>query len=83
LMPQSSYFYLGHFSRFIKPGAQRLLCAASRQDLEVTAFVNLDGSQVLVVLNRSEAAIRYKLKWDARQGSAEAPARSICSWVAS
>ncbi|MCV2360763.1 glucosylceramidase [Paucibacter sp. TC2R-5] len=81
LMPQSSYDYLGHFARFIKPGAQRLLCAASKQDLEVTAFINPDGSKVLVALNRSEADIHYTLKLDARQCQALAQARSISSFV--
>ena len=82
LMPQSSFYYLGHFSRFIKPGAQRLLCAASKQDIEVTAFANPDGSKVLVVLNRSEREITYTLKFDGKQASTLAPARSISSFVA-
>ncbi len=82
LMPQSSFYYLGHFARFIKPDAQRLLCAASKQDLEVTAFANPDGSQVLVVLNRSDAEIRYTLKFDGLQAVTLAPARSICSYLA-
>ncbi|MCV2370622.1 glucosylceramidase [Paucibacter oligotrophus] len=81
LMLQSSYDYLGHFARFIKPGARRLLCAASKQDLEVTAFINPDGSKALVALNRSEVAIHYTLKWDARQCQAVAPARSISSFL--
>ena len=34
LLPQSSYYYIGHFARFVRPGAQRLLCAATRELLE-------------------------------------------------
>ena len=61
LLHQSSYFYIGHFARFIEPGAQRVLCAATRQELEATAFVNPDGSVAVVVLNRTEAPIRFEL----------------------
>jgi glucosylceramidase len=82
LLRQSSFDYLGQFARFIKPGAQRLLSAASKQDLEVTAFINPDGSKVLVVLNRSEATIPFTLKLDGLQADALMPARAICSWIA-
>ncbi len=51
---QSSYYYIGHISRYIKPNAQRILCVSSRDRLESTAFVNPDGSKVMVVLNRSD-----------------------------
>jgi glucosylceramidase len=51
---QSSYDYLGHFSRFIKTGAQRILCAANKEVLECTAFLNPDASIALVVMNRSD-----------------------------
>jgi glucosylceramidase len=44
LLHQSSYYYIGHFARFVRPGARRVLCAATRQDLEASAFVNPDGS---------------------------------------
>ena len=46
---QSSYWYLGHFSRFVQPGASRVLCASNRQVLECTAFVNPDGSFQIVL----------------------------------
>jgi glucosylceramidase len=81
LMHQSSYYYLGHFSRFIKPGARRVLCAASRQDLESTAFVNPDGSVAVVVMNRTEAAIRFALCWDGLDATTELPPRSIATYL--
>lgn len=49
-----SYYYIGHFSRFIKPGAKRILASKYSSNLEVTAFENEDGTKALVVLNRSE-----------------------------
>ena len=59
---QSSYYYLGHFSRFIKPGAQRILTAKGHDDLEITAAKNTDGSIAVVVMNRSEQPITFTLK---------------------
>jgi len=58
----SSYYYIGHFSRFIRPGAKRISCASTRDELEATAFINPDGEIAVVVLNRSEKSIPFALK---------------------
>jgi glucosylceramidase len=81
LLHQSSYYYLGHFSRFIKPGAKRVLCATSRQDLESTAFVNPDGSVAVVVMNRTDAAIRFALRMDGAEATTELPPHSIATYL--
>jgi glucosylceramidase len=83
LMHQSSYYYIGHFSRFVKPGARRVLCAASRQDLETTAFLNPDGSVAVVVMNRTEAPIRLGLRVDNELTTTELPPRSIATYLKS
>jgi len=82
LLHQSSYYYLGHFTRFIKPGAKRVLCAASREDLESTAFVNPDGSVAVVVMNRTEQAIAFALRLDAKTAATELPPHSIATFLA-
>ncbi len=81
LQHQSSYFYIGHFARFVQPGARRVLCAASRQDLEATAFVNPDGSVATVVMNRSEQGIAFRLQVGATTVVSELPARAIATYV--
>ena len=81
LMHQSSYYYIGHFSRFVKPGARRVLCAASRQDLETTAFVNPDNSIAVVVMNRTEDTIRFGLRVDDHLTTTELPPRSIATYL--
>ncbi len=80
-MHQSSYYYIGHFSRFVKPGARRVLCAASRQDLETTAFLNPDGSIAVVVMNRTEDAVRFGLRVDNESTTSELPPRSIATYL--
>lgn len=82
LMYQSSYYYLGHFSRFIKPGGRRLLCACSRLDLESTAFVNPDGSVAVVVLNRTDQTIAFSLNIGAQSAAVELPAHAIATYIA-
>ncbi len=79
LLYQSSYHYIGHFARFIRPGAQRVLCASSRQDLQATAFVNSDGGAAAVVLNRTEQPIRFLLSADQTRPVCEIPARAIAT----
>lgn len=56
-----AYFYIGHFSKFIRPGARRVSTASSRSPLLATSFLNTDGSLVTVVLNQSDIDIDYKL----------------------
>ena len=48
-----SYDYIGHFSRFILPGAKRIGLTKYTYDLEATAFKNTDGSIVMTALNRT------------------------------
>ena len=76
------FHYLGHFSRFIQPGAVRMLSTRYTTDLETTAFANPDGTHALVVLNRNWWNIGFTLSWiDASFGSniaeIDAPAHSI------
>jgi glucosylceramidase len=79
---QSSYFYIGHFARFARPGAHRVLCAASRQDIEATAFRNVDGQVAVVAMNRTGQLQRFALRIDGTRGIAELPPRSIATYVA-
>jgi glucosylceramidase len=61
LIYTNSYYYIGHFSKFIRPGAKRVISAASRSPFLTTAFVNEDGKLVVVVMNQTEKKIAYKL----------------------
>jgi|TARA_B110000902_G_C14267929_1_gene572040 glucosylceramidase len=56
-----TYYYIGHFSKFIEPGAVRVSTSTSRSTIESTSFQNKDGKMVTVVMNRSESRVRYKL----------------------
>ena len=56
-----SYYYIGHFSKFIRPGAKRISCVPSRSQLLATSFKNSDGTSVTVVMNQSDMKITYKM----------------------
>ena len=82
LMHQSAYWVLGHFARFVRAGARRVLCASTRHEVEATAFANPDGSRVTVAANRHGHAMHLALRVDDGMWTIELPARSISTFVA-
>ena len=52
---RASYYYIGHFSRYIRPGAVRIGLSRFTDAVEATAFQNTNGSIAAVLLNRSDA----------------------------
>jgi len=61
LMYTNSYYYLGHFSKFVKPGAKRIVSSSMRDKLLTTAFINADGKMAVIVMNKSADKIPYYL----------------------
>jgi len=61
LIYTNSYYYIGQFSKFIKPGARRIASAASRDKLLTTAYMNPDGKLAVVVMNKTDEKIDYFL----------------------
>jgi len=56
-----SYYFVGHFSKFIDKGAKRISSAASRSQLLTTSFLNPNGKVVTIVMNQSNQKIVYYL----------------------
>ena len=81
ILYQSSYYYIGHFSRFIRPGADRVGCAKTLDALDATAFLNIDGTIAVVVLNRSEQPIDFLLKIQGFQAKTDIPAHGIKTYL--
>ncbi|WKV11402.1 glycoside hydrolase family 30 protein [Marivirga harenae] len=61
LIKTPSYYYIGHFSKFIQPGAKRISTTASRSMLEATTFQNENGQMATVVMNSTDEEINYQL----------------------
>lgn len=64
----SEYYYIGHFSRYLQPGAVCLGSSVYTSAVEVTVFENPDGSRVAVVLNRTDDARFVSLTENAAEG---------------
>ncbi len=56
-----SYYYIGHFSKFIHPGAKKISSASSRSSLLTTAFINPNGKIVVIVMNQGDKKVTYNL----------------------
>ncbi|HZY35686.1 MAG TPA: glycoside hydrolase family 30 protein [Mucilaginibacter sp.] len=81
LMYTNSYYYIGHFSKFIHPGAKRIVSAASRDMLLSTAYINADGKIAVVVMNKTDKDIEYYLWIKGKAAKTTAPAHSIATLV--
>jgi glucosylceramidase len=77
LIYTNSYYYIGHFSKFIRPGAKRILAAPSRSMLLATAFVNPDGTVAVVVMNQTAQGGQYQLTVGSASAQINAPPHSI------
>ncbi len=81
LVFMNSYYYMGHFSKFIRPGARRIICSSNNDPLLATAFINPDSSIAVVSMNMTDAEINYKI-WLNHQGVDVAlPAHSISTVI--
>ncbi|MFY8110443.1 MAG: glycoside hydrolase family 30 protein [Flavobacterium sp.] len=72
-----SYYYIGHFAKFIRPQARRVATASSRSNLLSTSFQNADGSMVTVVMNQSDKEVTYNLMIASEKTVATIPPHSI------
>jgi len=77
----SNFWYIAHFSRYIKPGAQRVLVSSNRDALEVTAFINTDDTLATVVMNRGDYAVNFSIQCPTSVANATAPAHSISTFL--
>lgn len=76
-----SYYYIGHFSKFIRPEARRVSTASSRSTLLATAFVNPDGRLATVVMNPTDKEIAYNFYVGQASAVVKIPARAIQTLV--
>lgn len=55
------FYYQGHFSKFVKPGAKRIACSTTRDQLLATAFINKDGKIAVITMNPTDKPMDYNL----------------------
>ena len=57
-----SFYYIAHFSKFIKVNSTRIAFSKFSDKFEMTAFKNQDNSVIIVLLNKNDFSIEYNLK---------------------
>ncbi|ADU31747.1 glycoside hydrolase family 30 protein [Evansella cellulosilytica] len=77
----SSYYYIGHFSKFIKPGARRIGVTSGLEGVSITAFKNSNGEMVVIVLNENEASLNTNVIVEDSNAEIHVPARSISTFI--
>ena len=78
----SSYYYIGQFSKFVKPGAVRVdVSADSETILQHVAFKNEDGSIVLIVMNETDNVHSFNAKFGEEYIWHALPAHSIATLI--
>ena len=77
----NSYYYIGHFSKFVRPGAKRIASSPSRSQLLSAAFLNPDGKVSVVVMNKSDKEVPYFLWMDGNAAEVSSLPHSIQTLV--
>lgn len=79
----NSYYYIGHFSKFIRPGAKRIISSSSSDTLLTTAFLNPDKTIAVIVLNLSNNPETFNLWLRGKAAQTASPPHSILTLVIS
>lgn len=76
-----TYYYIGHFSKYIQKGAKRIATTKYTSDLDVVGFVNPDGEKVIVVLNRTSEAKHITLREERRYARVAIEPQAIYTFI--
>ena len=76
----AAFYYLGHFSKFVLPGARRIASSGGPAGLQSVAFANPDGSLVTIVLNEADEARAFPLAVGGEAVACSIPAHAIQSY---
>jgi len=78
----SSYYYIGQISKFVKPGAVRVDVSTNEETpLQHVGFLNEDESVVLIVMNETDKALSFNAGNGDEYVGYELPAHSIATLV--
>jgi glucosylceramidase len=75
------YYYLTHFSKFVRPGAYRINSTGESVNLNFAGFQNNDGTIVLNIINNGDET-ECKILWQDKMATQKLKAHSITtlSW---
>ena len=70
------YYYLAHFSKFVRPGAYRINTFGGTEKLNFVGFKNPDGGMILNIVNNG-AAQECRIVWKGKTTTVKFKAHSI------
>jgi glucosylceramidase len=76
-----SYYYIGHFSKFVRPNARRVSAVSSRSTLLATSFLNQDNKLATVVMNPTDKEIAYNYYVGSDSAQVKIPAHAMQTLV--
>ncbi len=76
-----SWYGIGHFCRYVQPGARVTLSSSFDASLEEVAFANPDGGHVLVVYNRDACEKTCRVVIDDKETALTLPANGASTLV--
>ena len=76
------YYLLGHFSKLVRLGAVRIKNSSTNWPggLTVSTFMNVDGSKIVVIMNRSGLKQKYNIRCGNRKFIYEQYNESVVSF---
>lgn len=76
-----SYWHIAHFSKFIAPGAKRVFCSGGAGGVSQTAYVNPDGTKVIVAMNERGDDLKTNIDVDGKVFGVTLESHSIVTIV--
>lgn len=73
----SSYYYIGHFSKHINTGAKRTFSTSNQNDIKHVSFLNPNNEEVLIILNETEEDKTIKVVFNNNETTFLCKKRSI------
>jgi glucosylceramidase len=71
------YYYLAHFSKFVRPGSLRVQTTGSASGVRVMAFQTPDGAMVMELMNSKQEEVEVGVAFHGRVVRLNLPAISI------
>ena len=81
LIYTNEFYYIAHFSKYVKPGARRISVASTKSFLLTTAFQNVDGKIAIVVMNQGDKSQSCLIWLNGKSAKSTIPERSISTFV--
>ncbi len=76
-----SYYYIGHFSKFVELGAKRIGSSKWNKDIETVSFKNPNGEIVTIVLNQTDDDMEFFIRIEDKVIEVVSEKHSIATYI--